>query len=133
MMTGNLHQCAVVHQQHHHSPKPPSSSHSQPFPANPISDSRSQRVDALSQGARALPPSMKPGTKIDEPSKERPKFSVKFFLHSCGQIAAKFQNDQVIIAAFRRIPRASWNAKERLWMFPPSSLSEAEKYIIVDD
>nr|XP_025640239.1 uncharacterized protein LOC112734929 isoform X1 [Arachis hypogaea] len=24
---------------------------------------------------------------------------------------------QVIISAFRRIPRASWNAKERLWMF----------------
>ncbi|MED6183440.1 hypothetical protein PIB30_037953, partial [Stylosanthes scabra] len=124
----NVHQ-QQQQQQRHHPPKPPSSSHSQPFPPNPISDSRPQRVDALSQGARALPPSLKPGTKIDEPSKDRPKFSVKFFLHSSGQIAAKFQYDQVVIAAFRRIPRAAWNAKERLWMFPPSSLSEAEKVL----
>ncbi|XLR08379.1 hypothetical protein S83_036317, partial [Arachis hypogaea] len=62
-----------------------------------------------------------------EPSKELPKFSVKLFLHSSGHVAVKFQYDQVIISAFRRIPRASWNAKERLWMFPLSSLSKAEK------
>nr|XP_025629675.1 DNA repair protein RAD5-like isoform X3 [Arachis hypogaea]XP_025629676.1 DNA repair protein RAD5-like isoform X3 [Arachis hypogaea]XP_025629677.1 DNA repair protein RAD5-like isoform X3 [Arachis hypogaea]XP_029146110.1 DNA repair protein RAD5-like isoform X3 [Arachis hypogaea] len=36
-------------------------------------------------------------------------------------------SSRVIISAFRRIPRASWNAKERLWMFPLSSLSKAEK------
>ncbi|XP_020959096.1 uncharacterized protein LOC107613465 isoform X4 [Arachis ipaensis] len=112
--------------QHHHFPKPPSANHSQPFPPNPISDFRLQRVDALPQGARALPPSLKPGTKKDEPSKELPKFSVKLFLHSSGHVAAKFQYDQdshanfiksyvswqVIISAFRRIPRSSWNAKE---------------------
>ncbi|KAL4345320.1 hypothetical protein AHAS_Ahas11G0266600 [Arachis hypogaea] len=65
-------------------------------------------------GARALPSSLKPGTKQDEPSKELPKFSVKLFLHSSGHVAVKFQYDQVIISAFRRIPRASWNAKESL-------------------
>ncbi|RYR31533.1 hypothetical protein Ahy_B01g056335 isoform D [Arachis hypogaea] len=122
----NLHQ--HQHQQHHF-PKPPSANHSQPFPPNPISDSRPQRVDALPQGGRALHPSLKPGTKKDEPSKELPKFSVKFFLHSSGHVAAKFQYDQVIISAFRRIPKASWNAKERLWMFPLSSLSDAEKVL----
>ncbi|XLS79127.1 hypothetical protein HN51_063352 [Arachis hypogaea] len=80
-------------------------------------------------GARALPSSLKPRTKQDEPFKELPKFSVKLFLHSSGHVAVKFQYDQVIISAFRRIPRASWNAKERLWMFPLSSLSEAEKVL----
>ncbi|XLU43033.1 hypothetical protein S245_037847, partial [Arachis hypogaea] len=69
----------------------------------------------------------------DEPSKELPKFSVKLFLHFSGHVAVKFQYDQVIISAFRRIPRASWNAKERLWMFPLSSLSEAEKLEVVKD
>ncbi|XP_052107811.1 uncharacterized protein LOC107471641 [Arachis duranensis] len=109
----NLHQ----HQQHHF-PKPPSANHSQPFPPNPISDSRPQRVDALPQGGKALPPSLKPGTKKDEPSKELPKFSVKFFLHSSGHVAAKFQYDQVSHANFIK-----------LWMFPLSSLSEAEKVL----
>ncbi|XP_072063437.1 uncharacterized protein [Arachis hypogaea] len=42
-------------------------------------------------------------------------------------------SSRVIISAFRRIPRASWNAKERLWMFPLSSLSEAEKLEVVKD
>ncbi|OIV95297.1 hypothetical protein TanjilG_07453 [Lupinus angustifolius] len=36
---------------------------------------------------------------------------------------------KVVVAAFRKISRASWNAKERLWMFPLSSLSEAEKIL----
>ncbi|RYR76030.1 hypothetical protein Ahy_A01g000623 isoform A [Arachis hypogaea] len=38
-------------------------------------------------------------------------------------------SSRVIISAFRRIPRSSWNAKERLWMFLLSSLSEAEKVL----
>ncbi|XP_018716324.2 SWI/SNF-related matrix-associated actin-dependent regulator of chromatin subfamily A-like protein 1 isoform X2 [Eucalyptus grandis] len=59
----------------------------------------------------------------DELGKELlPKSSVKFYLHSSGNVAAKFQYDQVIVAAFRKIPKASWNAKERIWMFPLSSL-----------
>ncbi|KAK7858125.1 swi/snf-related matrix-associated actin-dependent regulator of chromatin subfamily a-like protein 1 like protein [Quercus suber] len=66
----------------------------------------------------------------DEPlSKELPKASVKFFLHATGNIAAKFLYDQVLVAAFRKIPKASWNAKERLWIFPISSLSSAEKVL----
>lgn len=93
-----------------------------------------QTVATSSQGARTLPTSLKPGTSnapsvADKNSKELPKFSVKFFLHSSGNVAAKFQYDQVVVAAFRRIPKSSWNAKERLWMFPLSSLSEAEKVL----
>ncbi|GKG11907.1 SWI/SNF-related matrix-associated actin-dependent regulator of chromatin subfamily A-like protein 1 isoform X1, partial [Tanacetum coccineum] len=29
----------------------------------------------------------------------------------------------------RKLPKASWNAKERLWIFPLSSLSSAEKAV----
>ncbi|XP_072063458.1 uncharacterized protein [Arachis hypogaea] len=87
--------------ENHRLPTIPNPSHQTPFPI------------PSSEGARALPSSLKPGTKQDEPSKELPKFSVKLFLHSSGHVAVKFQYDQVIISAFRRIPRASWNAKER--------------------
>ncbi|KAK7291760.1 hypothetical protein RIF29_07150 [Crotalaria pallida] len=113
-------------------------SHSQPSPSlssNPISsqspNSLPQRVENLSQGAsRTLPPSVKsPGPKKDEHSKEPQKVLVKFFLHSSGSVAAKFQYCQAIVDAFRKISRASWNAKERLWMFPLSSLLEAEKVL----
>ncbi|KAL5065638.1 hypothetical protein RYX36_027375 [Vicia faba] len=104
-----------------------------PPPSNPSPASRFQRVDALPQGARTLPPSLKPvttnNTNKNEQVKELTKASVKFFLHSSGNIAAKFLYDQVIVAAFRRIPKSIWNAKERLWLFPLSSLSEAEKVL----
>ncbi|KAI3821436.1 hypothetical protein L1987_09004 [Smallanthus sonchifolius] len=60
-------------------------------------------------------------------SKSRPKVSIKFFLHASGNIAAKFVYNEVLVGALRRVPKASWNAKERLWVFPLSSLSEAEK------
>ncbi|KAK7264802.1 hypothetical protein RJT34_32413 [Clitoria ternatea] len=90
----------------------------------------SQTVNALPQGPRLLPTSFKSGTtNNDDHSKGLTNISVKFFLHSSGNVAAKFQFDQVVIAAFRRIPKSSWNAKERLWMFPLSSLSEAEKVL----
>ncbi|KAL2338865.1 hypothetical protein Fmac_013311 [Flemingia macrophylla] len=100
----------------------------------PLHDSRPLTVAASSQGARALPISLKPGTSnascvADKHSKEQPKVTVKFFLHSSGNVAAKFQYDQVVVSAFRRIPKSSWNAKERLWVFPLSSLSEAEKVL----
>ncbi|XLR08378.1 hypothetical protein S83_036316 [Arachis hypogaea] len=97
--------------ENHRLPTIPNPSHQTPFPI------------PSSEGARALPSSLKPGTKQDEPSKELPKFSVKLFLHSSGHVAVKFQYDQVIISAFRRIPRASWNAKERYLPPPPLSLS----------
>ncbi|KAH0736354.1 hypothetical protein KY285_012061 [Solanum tuberosum] len=54
---------------------------------------------------------------------------VKFFLHASGNIAAKFSYDQILVEACRKIPKASWSAKERLWMFPLSSLSVAEKVL----
>lgn len=77
-----------------------------------------------------LPSSITSKPNFDEPlSKELPKASVKFFLHATGNIAAKFLYDQVLVAAFRKIPKASWNAKERLWIFPISSLSSAEKVL----
>ncbi|XP_027330343.1 SWI/SNF-related matrix-associated actin-dependent regulator of chromatin subfamily A-like protein 1 isoform X2 [Abrus precatorius] len=99
------------------------------FPPKPLSGSRPQTVGAVSQGARVLPTSLKSGTNNDEHSKDLPKISVKFFLHSTGNVAAKFPYDQGVVAAFRKIPKSSWNAKERLWMFPLSSLSEAEKVL----
>eukprot|EP01018_Ginkgo_biloba_P010141 Gb_39379 [translate_table: standard] len=55
------------------------------------------------------------------------KCTVKLFLHVSGKIAAKFGYQQQLVAAFRTIPKAEWNAKERLWMFPSSSLQDAEK------
>ncbi|MCD7448084.1 hypothetical protein HAX54_038178 [Datura stramonium] len=57
------------------------------------------------------------------------KRSVKFFLHASGNIAAKFSYDQILVEAFRKIPKASWSARERLWMFPLSSLPVAEKVL----
>ncbi|KAK7388093.1 hypothetical protein VNO78_22898 [Psophocarpus tetragonolobus] len=118
------------HQRHHSATA--TTSH---FPPQPLPDSRPQTVGAPSQGegagagARALPTSLKSGTNNVKHLKELPKFPVKFFLHSSGNIAAKFQYDQVVISAFRKISRSSWNAKERLWIFPPSSLLEAEKVL----
>ncbi|XP_061992190.1 uncharacterized protein LOC133710194 isoform X3 [Rosa rugosa] len=79
----------------------------------------------LSPGARVLPSSL--DVKVN-PEVER-KLTVKFFLHATGNIAAKFSYDQALVAAFRKIPKAAWNAKERLWMFPVSSLSSAEKVL----
>ncbi|GAB4825648.1 hypothetical protein Ancab_008522 [Ancistrocladus abbreviatus] len=88
------------------------------------------RVDGCcnSPGSRTLPTSILP-KRTDNCLKETPKVSVKFFLHANGNIAAKFAYDQVTVNAFRTIPKASWNAKERLWMFPISSLSSAEKVL----
>ncbi|KAL6535641.1 hypothetical protein OROMI_027015 [Orobanche minor] len=79
--------------------------------------------------ARIVPSSMVP-KMIDNLSKsQQAKVTVKFFLHATGNIAAKFPYDKLLIGAFHDIPRASWNAKERLWMFPLSSLSTAESVL----
>ncbi|XP_051126579.1 uncharacterized protein LOC127248338 isoform X2 [Andrographis paniculata] len=59
----------------------------------------------------------------------QPKIIVKIFLHASGNIAAKFPYDKALLKAFQNIPRSSWNAKERLWMFPLSSLSTAESVL----
>ncbi|XP_044499508.1 SWI/SNF-related matrix-associated actin-dependent regulator of chromatin subfamily A-like protein 1 isoform X2 [Mangifera indica] len=93
----------------------------------PISNSRSNKVEALPPGSRVLPTLVAPSVNSGESSKERrQKLSVKFLLHAAGNVAAKFPYEPVLVGAFRKIPKATWNAKERLWMFPISSLSSAE-------
>ncbi|XP_023539956.1 SWI/SNF-related matrix-associated actin-dependent regulator of chromatin subfamily A-like protein 1 isoform X5 [Cucurbita pepo subsp. pepo] len=89
----------------------------------------SSSVETLPPLAGVLPSSATSKEHIDEGAKELPKLSVKFFLHSSGNIAAKFSYDQVLVEAFRKIPKATWNAKERLWMFPISSMSAAENVL----
>uniref|UniRef100_A0A0A0L988 Helicase ATP-binding domain-containing protein n=1 Tax=Cucumis sativus TaxID=3659 RepID=A0A0A0L988_CUCSA len=102
----------------------------QPSQLNPVLGYRSRAVENASPLAGALPPSAAAKEHVgDEGAKERPKLSVKFFLHSSGNVAAKFSYDQVLIDAVRKIPKATWNGKERLWMFPVSSLSVAESVL----
>ncbi|KAF3453526.1 hypothetical protein FNV43_RR03966 [Rhamnella rubrinervis] len=97
---------------------------------HPIADSRSSKVDTLSLGSRELHASIPQNFNIKvEHSKEPPKVPVKFFFHASGNIAAKFSYDQAVVDAFRKIPKATWNAKERLWTFPASSLPLAEKIV----
>ncbi|XP_012450401.1 uncharacterized protein LOC105773231 [Gossypium raimondii] len=92
----------------------------------PVIHSLSQKGEVPS---RTLPSSIAPkANPADQCSKEQlPKVSLKFILHATGNLAAKFPYNQVLVDAFRKIPKATWNAKERLWMFPQSSLSLAEK------
>ncbi|WRX24530.1 SNF2 [Theobroma cacao] len=107
-----------------------SSYSSSSFNQNPITHSPSAKAAGASSGT--LPSSIAPKTKpaADQCSKEQlPKLSVKFILHATGNIAAKFSYKQVLVDAFRKIPKATWNAQERLWMLPLSSLSSAEKVL----
>lgn len=115
-----------------------SNSNSNHSPPRPFTGSSSyNKVGALSPTSRVLPASLAPRVlpaslapkSNHDCSKELPKRSVKFFLHSSGNIAAKFSYDQILVDAFRKIPKASWNAKEKLWVFPISSLSSAEKVL----
>ncbi|KAK1380462.1 SWI/SNF-related matrix-associated actin-dependent regulator of chromatin subfamily A-like protein 1 [Heracleum sosnowskyi] len=98
-----------------------SSSSTPPIPLN------NNKVDNLATTSRKLPESALKVT--GDGSKQQTKFSVKFLLHASGNIAAKFLYNQVVVEACRKIPRASWNGSERLWMFPVSSLSSAEKIL----
>ncbi|BFG14773.1 hypothetical protein CerSpe_010460 [Prunus speciosa] len=101
----------------------------QSSPATPIPNSLPNKVAPLSPGTRVLPSLVPCKVNLDERLKELPKLSVKFFLHASGNIAAKFPYDQVLVGAVRKIPKSTWNAKERLWMFPISSLSPAKKIL----
>ncbi|KAM1847931.1 hypothetical protein ACFX14_012137 [Malus domestica] len=102
----------------------------QSSPAKPISNSLPNKVAPLSPGTRVLPPSVPCKVNLEgERLKELPKITVKFFLHASGNIAAKFPYDQAVVGAVRKIPKATWYAKERLWMFPIPSLSSAEKVL----
>ncbi|TYK05116.1 SWI/SNF-related matrix-associated actin-dependent regulator of chromatin subfamily A-like protein 1 [Cucumis melo var. makuwa] len=78
----------------------------QPSQLNPVLGSRSRAVENASPLAGVLPSSAAAKEHVEglgndyipareEGAKERPKLSVKFFLHSSGNIAAKFSYDQV--------------------------------------
>ncbi|EOA37840.1 hypothetical protein CARUB_v10011429mg [Capsella rubella] len=87
-------------------------------------------VHASSQGNRVLPSTLAPKPNTDEGSKPKEqKVSVKILLHCSGDLAAKFLYNQVVVDAVRKIPKAIWNAKERIWTFPLSSLSSAESIL----
>ncbi|XP_068331950.1 uncharacterized protein [Pyrus communis] len=101
----------------------------QSSPAKPISNSLPNKVAPLSAGTRVLPTSVPCKVNLGERLKELPKITVKFFLHASGNIAAKFPYDQAVVGAVRKIPKATWYGKERLWMFPIPSLSSAEKVL----
>ncbi|CAN6226255.1 unnamed protein product [Urochloa humidicola] len=82
-------------------------------------EARFGKVEALSPARNA----------VNNSQGSAPKVSVHLFLHSSGVIAAKFPYNQLLVDALRKIPKASWNAKERIWVFPPSSLSIAEEVL----
>ncbi|XP_020087115.1 SWI/SNF-related matrix-associated actin-dependent regulator of chromatin subfamily A-like protein 1 isoform X1 [Ananas comosus] len=58
-----------------------------------------------------------------------PKLSVSLFLHHSGMVAAKFPYSPMLVDAFHKIPKATWNGRERVWIFPPSSLEKAEEVL----
>ncbi|KAJ4825994.1 hypothetical protein Tsubulata_033218 [Turnera subulata] len=131
-----LHKIAQQQQQQQQRLQFPPSNQNPPIPDScnkPISDFPSTTVQSLSSSV----PTTKPGQSLSTPfilteaadasPKRLPKLSVKFFLHATGNIAAKFPYDPVLVGAFRKVPKATWNAKERLWIFPVTSLSSAEK------
>ncbi|GKV10463.1 hypothetical protein SLEP1_g21819 [Rubroshorea leprosula] len=108
----------------------------QSFPSSVGNNYSSNRPNPSSSSSlaecspRKLPSSIMPKANTeDDCSKNQQKFSVKFFLHATGNMAAKFPYNPVVVGAFRNIPKATWNAKERLWVFPLSSLSTAEKVL----
>ncbi|KAL3835133.1 hypothetical protein ACJIZ3_009869 [Penstemon smallii] len=111
------------------SPAKPNFVPSSRSPAKPNFLSRNNEKINASPQARIIPSSVAPKELNDPPKQQHPKTPVKFFLHASGNIAAKFPYDQVLVGAFRKIPRANWNAKERLWMFPLSSLPTAERVL----
>ncbi|KAL9686726.1 hypothetical protein QQ045_031119 [Rhodiola kirilowii] len=92
---------------------------SQLSPSRVLPQSVSKQVDGC--GANSISQS----TSVAEPTAQ----TVMFLLHATGSIALKFTYDPILVDACRNIPKAYWNSKERLWMFPLSSLSSAEKIL----
>lgn len=89
-------------------------------------DSRHTQDMATPAASRIIPSSMEPRMTDDYPKQQQAKLYTKIFLHASGSIGAKFMYNQSLVDAFRKVPKSSWNAKERIWMFPVSSLSSAE-------
>ncbi|XP_077217696.1 chromatin remodeling factor18 [Tasmannia lanceolata] len=112
---------------------PPPSQHS---PSKSLSHSNPHKttIETRFNKVEALPPlALSTSDALNETendsAKEVPKLSMRLFLHASGNIAAKFQYHPLLVGAFHKIPKASWHAKERLWMFPVSSLPLAEKVL----
>ncbi|KAI5016862.1 hypothetical protein ZWY2020_037240 [Hordeum vulgare] len=108
-----------------HRALPPAATVSSPLrnehPASRVSlESRFGKVESLSPSRLNQP------NTVNDSQGSWPKISIHLFLHSSGVIAAKFPYHQKLVDAFHKIPKASWNGKERVWMFPPTSLSIAE-------
>ncbi|KAJ8434667.1 hypothetical protein Cgig2_030053 [Carnegiea gigantea] len=113
----------------HSSQQPPLRNAAHPVPDSTRNKTVSGGERVQDQNAkRVLISSFVVDVDIDD-SSEGPKHRVKFFLHANGNIAARFPYDQVLVNAIKKIPKATWNAKERLWMFPLSSLSSAEEIL----
>ncbi|BAF22307.1 uncharacterized protein [Oryza sativa Japonica Group] len=85
------------------------------------------KVESLSPSRLSQPNAS--GNAVNNSQGNMSKVSVHLFLHSTGVIAAKFQYHQKLVDAVHKIPKASWNGKERVWMFPHSSLSVAEEVL----
>uniref|UniRef100_A0A0E0EEY1 Helicase ATP-binding domain-containing protein n=1 Tax=Oryza meridionalis TaxID=40149 RepID=A0A0E0EEY1_9ORYZ len=85
------------------------------------------KVESLSPSRLSQPNAS--GNAVNNSQGNLSKVSVHLFLHSTGVIAAKFQYHQKLVDAVHKIPKASWSGKERLWMFPHSSLSVAEEVL----
>ncbi|KAG1328300.1 SWI/SNF-related matrix-associated actin-dependent regulator of chromatin subfamily A-like protein 1 [Cocos nucifera] len=96
-------------------------------PSKTFLESRYKKVETCSP-SRLCPSDMSKETE-NHSKADLPKLSVRIYLHASGAIAAKFPYHQVVIEAFHKIPKASWHGKERLWMFPPSSLATAEEVL----
>ncbi|XP_078445438.1 chromatin remodeling factor18 isoform X3 [Wolffia australiana] len=91
-------------------------------------DSATEKVSQTNTGGAFLPPAFQTLDKSKEKG-NLPKLTLRFCLHPSGDIAAKFSYNQVLVDAFHMIPRASWHARERLWLIPASSLSAAEEVL----
>ncbi|XP_010909322.1 uncharacterized protein [Elaeis guineensis] len=96
-------------------------------PSKTFLESRYKKVETCSP-SRLCPSDMSKETE-NHSEADLPKLSVRMYLHVSGAIAAKFPYHQVVVEAFHKIPKASWHGKERLWMFPPSSLATAEEVL----
>ncbi|XP_008800330.1 SWI/SNF-related matrix-associated actin-dependent regulator of chromatin subfamily A-like protein 1 isoform X2 [Phoenix dactylifera] len=96
-------------------------------PSKTSLESRHKKVETCSP-SRLHPSDMSKVTE-NHSKDDLPKLSVRIYLHASGAIAAKFPYHQVVVEAFHKIPKASWHGKERLWMFPSSSLATAEEVL----
>ncbi|KAJ8464585.1 hypothetical protein OPV22_027137 [Ensete ventricosum] len=104
---------------------PPSMYPEQPFSRN-SSESRYQKVETFPLGLSSTDASRETGK---DTTFALSKLCVRLCLHASGVIAAKFNYHPLLVDAFHKIPKASWHGKERLWMFPPSSLGVAEEVL----